>query len=215
MGHGTSHAAATLVVLLLPCLLEGATPKGPSDEELTKYFKTNPANLTQITPWNFEEKVGRDQHVLVMFAAPWCSACKRYYPKFVETAMMLSGVPGLTVARADVTEFEYEELQKRLEVQKVPTIKVFKKGSGKPVHITPQEPWEMHFAVKEKMGLPVPNKCLFGDSDAQDVTPETWDKLVMDPRTTTLVEFYAPWCQHCKAFTATYNNIARKALKIP
>ena len=66
--------------------------------------------------------------------------------------------------------------------------------------VHPREPWEMHFDVKEKMGLPIPNKCLFGDSDAADVSEADWEKTVMDDNTSVLVNFYAPWCPHCQKF---------------
>merc|ERR1711988_1740404 len=61
-----------------------------------------------------------------------------------------------------------------------------------------------------KLGLRVPNKCMFGESDAQTVTNSSWDKVVMDPAKSVLVQFYAPWCPHCKRFVSTYNSIARK-----
>jgi len=73
----------------------------------------------------------------------------------------------------------------------------------------------MHFKVKESIGMPIPNKCMFGDSDAEDVTAANWEAKVLDPQTSVLVEFFAPWCQHCKALTPVYNNIARKASKLP
>jgi len=172
-------------------------------------------NISSLTPWNFDETVGGERHVLAMFHAPWCGACKKFMPKFEEMSMLLSSVDGLTVARADVTEFEYEELKENLNVSKVPAVKFFKKGDTTPRHVVPREPWEMHFTVKEMMGLPVPNKCLFGESDAEDITVATWEKRVLDPSHSVLVEFYAPWCKHCQGFKSTYNNIARKSLKFP
>merc|ERR1711907_67089 len=63
--------------------------------------------------------------------------------------------------------------------------------------------------------MPVPNKCMFGDSDAEDVHTSNWDKVVMDPSHSVLVEFFAPWCSHCKAFKSTYNLVARKAMRMP
>jgi len=45
-----------------------------------------------------------------------CGACKKYYPKYIETAFMLNSIKGLVLAKADVTEFEYEELQENLQV---------------------------------------------------------------------------------------------------
>jgi len=173
------------------------------------------AELEALTPWNFDEVVGDEKHVLAMFYAPWCGGCKKYMPKFVETSLMLKSVPTLRIVKADVTEFEYEELKENLNVSKVPAIKIFKKGSTEPRHVIPQDPWEMHFAIKEAIGLAVPNKCMFGDSDAEDVTAATWDAKVMDPSHTVLVEFFAPWCKFCKKFTPTYNNIARKAMAVP
>merc|ERR1712072_1059168 len=73
----------------------------------------------------------------------------------------------------------------------------------------------MHFAIKEAIGIAVPNKCMFGDSDAEDITTATWEAKVMDPSHSVLVEFFAPWCKFCKKFTPTYNNIARKSVSIP
>lgn len=203
------------LIFLFLCMVTLSVTKPLEKVEVDDVFAKNPANLTQITPWNFDDVVGRDKHVLVLFAAPWCGACKKYYSKYIETAFMLQGIQELTLAKADVTEFEYEELQENLQVGKVPAVKIFKKGSNEPTHIDPQEAWEMHFAVKEKLGMPIPNKCMFGDSDAEDVTAVTWEKKVMDPTHTVLVEFYAPWCKHCQALKPTYNNIARKASKLP
>jgi len=159
--------------------------------------------------------VGNEKHVVAMFYAPWCGGCKKYMPKFVETALMLRGVETLRIVKADVTEFEYEELKENLNVSKVPAIKLFKKGTTDSRHVFPQEPWEMHFAIKEAIGIAVPNKCMFGDSDAEDITSETWEAKVMDPSHSVLVEFFAPWCKFCKKFTPTYNNIARKSNAIP
>jgi len=36
----------------------------------------------------------------------------------------------------------------------------------------------------------------------------------MDPSQSVLVQFYAPWCPHCKRMTSTYNTIARKLIPI-
>merc|ERR1711939_32103 len=170
----------------------------------------------QLTPWNFEEHVGGEKHVLAMFHAPWCGACKKYMPEFDQVAMSLGTIPTLSVMKADVTEFEYEELKgPRLNVSKVPAIKLFKKHSTTPLTMEPKEHLHMQFAVKEKLGMPVPNKCMFGDSDAEDIHVSNWDKVVLDPNTSVLVEFFAPWCSHCQRFKSTYNLIARKASRIP
>merc|ERR1719230_182715 len=178
------------------------------------------ASLGSLTPWNFEEVVGGKKNVLAIFHMPDCGGCKKFMPKFEEAAMMLSQLQNdtkfpLVVLKADATEFEYETLKDDLKVSQVPAVKLFKKGSTTPLHVPPSEPFDMHFKIKEAIGMPTPNKCLFGESDAEDVTPDTWDAKVMDPTHSVLVEFYAPWCPHCKRFTSVYNGIARKALNMP
>lgn len=43
-----------------------------------------------------------------------------------------------------------------------------------------------------------------------DVTEENFQALVLDTPATVLVEFYAPWCGHCKKLAPTYEKLAVK-----
>ena len=44
-------------------------------------------------------------------------------------------------------------------------------------------------------------------SDVIDLTPETFDTIVK-PEPLMLVEFFAPWCGHCKALAPHYEEVA-------
>lgn len=42
------------------------------------------------------------------------------------------------------------------------------------------------------------------------VVGKTFESIVMDPNTDVLIEFYAPWCGHCKKLEPVYTELAKK-----
>lgn len=51
------------------------------------------------------------------------------------------------------------------------------------------------------------------NSDVIELTPDNFDRLVTDSYEVWLVEFYAPWCGHCKNLVPEYKKAA-KALRV-
>lgn len=50
----------------------------------------------------------------------------------------------------------------------------------------------------------------FGDKDVVVLTDSNFDELVMQSKDIWLVEFYAPWCGHCKKLEPEWNEAASK-----
>lgn len=42
------------------------------------------------------------------------------------------------------------------------------------------------------------------------VVGKTFDEIVIDENNDVLVEFYAPWCGHCKALEPVFNDLGKK-----
>lgn len=44
----------------------------------------------------------------------------------------------------------------------------------------------------------------------QVAVAKNFDELVNDPEKDVLIEFYAPWCGHCKSLAPKYEELAEK-----
>ncbi|KAL0582567.1 Protein disulfide-isomerase A4 [Plecturocebus cupreus] len=42
------------------------------------------------------------------------------------------------------------------------------------------------------------------------VVGKTFNSIVMDPKKDVLIEFYAPWCRHCKQLEPVYNSLGKR-----
>ena len=52
--------------------------------------------------------------------------------------------------------------------------------------------------------------CLVSFAICQVVVGETFDEIVNDPKKDVLIEFYAPWCGHCKSLEPVYKELGEK-----
>ena len=54
------------------------------------------------------------------------------------------------------------------------------------------------------------SKTTFNDKDVVVLTDSNFDDLVLHSKDIWLVEFYAPWCGHCKKLEPEWNEAASK-----
>lgn len=195
-------------VALLILLLCGSQPVdalyGPSSDVLL------------LTPSNFKSKVlNSDRVVLVEFFAPWCGHCKALTPIWEKTATILKGF--VTVAALDADA--HKSLAQEYGIKGFPTIKVFTPGKppldyqgareAKPIAEFAIQ--QLKTVVKDRLnGKTGSNKKSSSSSSSASVelTSSNFDDIVLKSKDQWLVEFYAPWCGHCKKLAPEWKKAA-------
>jgi len=182
------------VILLLSCVVAVALAGG-----------AGPSDVLVLDPTNFDDEIGQNKPALVEFYAPWCGHCKNLAPEWDIVATSFKGQP---VIVANVDADKHRELGSRFGVSGFPTIKWFNAGSkeGEAYNGGRTAPDIIDW-INKKAGTNVRVK---GQQTAVTVLdPSNFDKIALDPSKDVLVEFYAPWCGHCKSLTPKYEKVAQ------
>ncbi|CAM6083794.1 unnamed protein product [Calypogeia fissa] len=193
------------VVLLLMVQLRGSAMAlyGPSSD------------VVQLSPSNFKSRVlNADGIVLVEFYAPWCGHCKALTPEWEKAAKALKGI--VTVAALDADA--HQSLAQEYGIKGFPTIKVFGVGKQPLDYQGPREAKGiLDYALGQVKSLAQErlsgkssggSKKSSGKSVSVDLTSSNFDELVLQSTDLWLVEFYAPWCGHCKKLAPEWKTAA-------
>ncbi|XP_050388560.1 protein disulfide-isomerase A4 [Patella vulgata] len=160
-------------------------------------------NVLVLTTSNFDEVINTRENVLVEFYAPWCGHCKSLAPEYAEAAKTLKdNDPPVTLGKVDATV--EEELGSRFEVSGYPTLKVFKNGQPSD-YDGPRQSAGIISYMKERADpnwKPPPEAVI-------TLTDDNFDDIV-NKEELILVEFYAPWCGHCKQLAPAYEKAAQQ-----
>lgn len=172
--------------------------------------------VIDLTPSNFDKLViNSDEIWLVEFYAPWCGHCQRLVPDYEKAAKALKGVIKVGAVNAD----EHNSLGGRYGVQGFPTIKIFGTNKNKPEDFNGQRTAQALVdgalaAARKKVNSILGGKSS-GSSDSKDssddvieLTDDNFDKLVLNSEDLWLVEFFAPWCGHCKNLAPEWASAA-------
>lgn len=173
-------------------------------------------NVVELTSSNFDRLVVKGDEVWVVeFFAPWCGHCQSLVPEYTKAANALKGIIRVGAVNVD----EHKDLGGRFSVRGFPTIKIFGADKNKPEDFnggrTAKDIVEAALKsakaiVKGKLGLGG-DGSKSGDSDGKDVvelTDSNFDKLVVQSDELWLVEFFAPWCGHCKNLAPHWSKAA-------
>ncbi|WPT13493.1 Protein disulfide-isomerase like 2-2 [Picochlorum sp. SENEW3] len=170
--------------------------------------------VTDLTPTTFDSKIKQGVW-MVEFYAPWCGHCQQLKPEYVKLAKALSGVVKVGAVNAD----EHGELAQRYQIKGFPTIKLmYSDASGKIKAVdytggrtaSDMASWAMSQANKIVLGRLGQKSSssssrsggstsgFYAGSDVIDLTDSNFHSLVTKGHDMWFVEFYAPWCGHCK-----------------
>ncbi|NP_001080305.1 protein disulfide isomerase family A member 6 S homeolog precursor [Xenopus laevis] len=195
-------ARAFLGAVACTLILAASAMYSPSDD------------VIELTLSNFnKEVIQSDSLWLVEFYAPWCGHCQRLTPDWKKAATALKGVVKVGAVNAD----QHQSLGGQYGVRGFPTIKIFGANKNKPDDyqggrtadaIIDAALNSLRSFVKDRLGgrsggSDSGRQSYSGGSggskkDVIDLTDDTFDKNVLNSDDVWLVEFYAPWCGHCK-----------------
>ncbi|CAO2836606.1 unnamed protein product [Amaranthus hypochondriacus] len=162
-------------------------------------------DVVVLTEENFENEVGQDRGALVEFYAPWCGHCKKLAPEYEKLGASFKKAKSVLIGKVDCDD--QKNLCSKFDVSGYPTIKWFPKGSLEPKKYEGARTAEaLTEYVNMEGGTNV--KIAAVPSDVVILSSENFDEVVLDKSKDVLVEFYAPWCGHCKALAPIYEKVA-------
>ncbi|KAM6548409.1 hypothetical protein CsatB_020085 [Cannabis sativa] len=177
--------------------------------------------VVQLTASNFKSKVlNSNKVVLVEFFAPWCGHCQALTPIWEKAATVLKGVVGVAALDAD----EHKSLAQEYGIRGFPTIKVFVPGKPPVDYQGARDVKSIaNFALSQIKGLlkeRLDGKATGGSSGSSgsnenseasasvELNSRNFDEQVLKSKDLWIVEFFAPWCGHCKRLAPEWKKAA-------
>ncbi|XP_035659464.1 protein disulfide-isomerase A6-like isoform X2 [Branchiostoma floridae] len=185
-------------------------------------------DVIELTSSNFQQKVIQSGDVwLVEFYAPWCGHCKNLVPEWKKAATALKGVA--KVGAVDMTA--HQSVGGPYNVRGFPTIKVFGLNKDKPEDyngarsaqaLVDSALQQVQKVVKARLSGKGGKSGGSGGSGGQgsggskpgnkddviELTDSNFEDQVLNSDDLWLVEFFAPWCGHCKRLEPEWASAA-------
>jgi len=187
---------------------------------------TSADDVIELTQANFKNEVIKSDAIwIVEFYAPWCGHCKSLAPEYKKAATALKGVVHL--GAVDMTQ--HQSVGAPYDVKGYPTIKIFGADKNKPTDFNGGRTTdglvdaalaEVKSAVKARMSGKSKSsnekkKSSSGSDSGSgkkgtvvELTADNFEEKVLGSDDAWLVEFFAPWCGHCKSLAPQWEKAA-------
>ncbi|EAR90091.1 protein disulfide isomerase family A protein (macronuclear) [Tetrahymena thermophila SB210] len=186
----------------------------------------NNSKVIKLNKSRFQNEVINSKELwLVEFFAPWCGHCKSLAPEWEKAAKALEGI--VKVGAVDMTTDQ--EVGSPYNIQGFPTIKFFGDNKSKPQDYNSGRTANdlINYALNEaksiaqrrlsggssssgnrQSGGSKGNANADNDGDVVVLTDDNFDANVVGSKEPWFIEFYAPWCGHCKNLQPEWNKLA-------
>ncbi|XP_064398536.1 uncharacterized protein LOC135345112 [Halichondria panicea] len=163
------------------------------------------ALVVTLTSSNFDQYVNGDKFAFVEFYAPWCGHCKRLEPAYEEVGKAFDNSDSVVIGKVDADS--EKALGSKFGVRGYPTLKYFPQGSTEPKDYSGgRTAADIIAFVTAQAGVKVQGTKK-EISHVVDLNPSNFNDIVLDTNKNVLVEFYAPWCGHCKSLAPVYEEV--------
>ncbi|EME29074.1 protein disulfide-isomerase A4 [Galdieria sulphuraria] len=161
-----------------------------------------------LTHEDFDSVIDGSKPALIELYAPWCGHCQALAPEIERLGESVKNNMQIIVAQIDADKDKV--LSERFQLQGYPTIKLLSSRNT-------TSDWIEYTGERTATGLVafIQNhtqqsiKLIPVETFVVELTDDNFDKVVMDPYSHVLVEFYAPWCGHCKTLKPQLEKVAK------
>jgi len=164
------------------------------------------AEVIVLDETNFASVVEGSKPAFVEFYAPWCGHCKNLAPEYdIVGDVFKTFSSSVSVAKVDCDA--HGDLCSKHGVTGYPTLKWFPQGrSNDPeAYSGGRTADDIISFINSKTGLKARVKK--APSQVVDLTDENFDSIVLDSKKHVFVEFFAPWCGHCKKLAPDWEKL--------
>eukprot|EP01100_Stratorugosa_tubuloviscum_P004874 TRINITY_DN2231_c1_g1_i1.p1 TRINITY_DN2231_c1_g1~~TRINITY_DN2231_c1_g1_i1.p1 ORF type:complete len:387 (-),score=157.36 TRINITY_DN2231_c1_g1_i1:100-1164(-) len=163
--------------------------------------------VIDLTDSTFDNFVDGSKPAFIEFYAPWCGHCKRLTPEY-EAFGEAFGHASSSVVIGRVDCDSHKDLCSKYSIKGFPTLYWFPKGNlqNPETYNGGRTADDLIKFVTDKTGIRA--KVASSISSVVILDDDSFEKVVLDSSKHVFVEFYAPWCGHCKSLAPNWEKLA-------